>query len=166
LTNGAGADKALASGRIPASVEELDGQAQSLQGKQFGMIVLPGDVMTLNSGGGGGYSDPIERDPAQVAEDVRAGRVTEPAARESYGVVVVEGQADAAATAARRAEIRAERRGWPREGEFTVRRGPAAARMAELHQWCAPRDGVELAEYADPATGTLVRTQLLVAEDA
>ena len=166
LTNSAGADKALAAGRIPGSLEELDGEAQSLQGKQFGMIVLPGDVVTLNSGGGGGYGDPLERAPAAVAEDVRAGRVSEFAARVSYGVVVVDGQADTAATQTRREEIRAERRSWPRDGEFAVRCGPAAARLAELDQWCAPRDGVELAEYADPETGALVRTQLLVTEGA
>lgn len=164
LANGAGADAALAAGRIPASAGDLAGEPQSLQGKQFGMLVMPGDVVTLRSGGGGGYGDPLEREPDSVAADVRAGIVTERAARVSYGVVVVSGEVDAAATKARRNEIRAERRGWAREGEFAVRRGPAAARLAELGQWCSPHDGVSLAEYADPATAALVRTEVIVAE--
>jgi N-methylhydantoinase B len=166
LTSGAGADKALAEGRIPASPAELDAEPQALQGKQFGLIVLPGDVVTLRSGGGGGYGDPLDRDPEAVAADVRAGLVSTHAAGASYGVVVADGAPDAPATDARRAEIRAERRSWPREGEFAVRRGPAAERLSAVDQWCSPRAGIELAEFADPDTGALVRTEVLVADDA
>ncbi|WP_224390023.1 hydantoinase B/oxoprolinase family protein [Pseudonocardia sp. ICBG1293] len=163
LTHGAGVDRALAQGRIPASVDELDAPPQALQGKQFGMIVGPGDVVTLRSGGGGGYGDPLEREPGAVAADVRAGLLSVAAADMAYGVVVQDGAADATATTARRHAIRAERRSWPREGAHAVRRGPAAARLAELGQWCSPRDGVTVAEFADPDTGVLVRTEVVVA---
>ncbi|GAA4700245.1 hydantoinase B/oxoprolinase family protein [Pseudonocardia yuanmonensis] len=166
LTNGAGADKALAEGRIPASLAELDAEPQALQGKQFGMIVLPGDVVTLRSGGGGGYGDPLEREPELVAADVRAGILTTHAAEVSYGVVVADGVANEAATAAARDRIRTERRSWAREDGLAVRRGPASERLVELGQWCSPREGVTFAEFADPETGALVRTEVLVAEDA
>jgi N-methylhydantoinase B len=166
LTSGAGADRALDQGRIPASLTELDAEPQALQGKQFGMIVMPGDVVTLRSGGGGGYGDPLERDPAHVATDLRAGLLDHHAAETSYGVVVADGQVDQAATSARRDAVRAERRAWTREGEHAVRRGPAAERLGELGQWCSPRDGVTFAEFADPDTGALLRTEVLVAEDA
>lgn len=163
LTNGAGADKALAEGRIPASVDELDAPPQALQGKQFGMIVLPGDVVTLRSGGGGGYGDPLEREPVAVATDVCAGVLSSEAASAAYGVIVRDGVADEPATLVRRDEIRAERRSWAREGAHAVRRGPAAERLAELGQWCSPREGVTVAEFADPDTGALVHTEVLVA---
>jgi len=37
---------------------------------------------------GGGYGDPLERDPQLVLEDVIEGLVSEQAAREIYGVVL------------------------------------------------------------------------------
>jgi N-methylhydantoinase B len=162
LTNGAGVDKALERGNIPSSLNELDRPAQPLQGKQFGMTVLPGDVVTMRSGGGGGYGDPLLRDPALVALDVRAGVLSAHAAMVSYGVVVRDGQVDTDATTAQRRRITAERKTWPREGDYAVRRSPAAERLAQLGQWCSPREGVNFAEYADPETGELVRTEIVV----
>ena len=66
-----------------------------------------GDVQYVRFMGGGGYGDPIDRDPALVERDIAAGLVTVDAAREIYGVV----PGDARATAARRLEIRRERLG-------------------------------------------------------
>jgi N-methylhydantoinase B len=47
-----------------------------------------GDVLVNNTGGGGGYGDPFERDPGRVAADVRNGFVSAGAAEREYGVVV------------------------------------------------------------------------------
>ena len=47
-----------------------------------------GDVLVNNTGGGGGWGDPLRRDPAAVAADVRNGFVSAEAARREYGVVV------------------------------------------------------------------------------
>jgi N-methylhydantoinase B len=47
-----------------------------------------GDVLVNNTGGGGGYGDPFDRDPELVARDVRNGFVGVPAAAEQYGVAV------------------------------------------------------------------------------
>ncbi len=66
-----------------------------------------GDVLRLLAPCGGGYGDPFERDPAAVGRDVEDGLVTPADARERYGVALVEGQVDAAATAALRAAPRA-----------------------------------------------------------
>ena len=61
--------------------------------------------------GGGGYLDPLERDPARVAADVANLVVTEPEARRRYGVVLTaDGVVDEPATAAAREAIRVERR--------------------------------------------------------
>ncbi|MFB9477336.1 hydantoinase B/oxoprolinase family protein [Nonomuraea salmonea] len=47
-----------------------------------------GEVLVNNTGGGGGYGDPFEREPAQVAADVRNGFVSVQSAARDYGVVV------------------------------------------------------------------------------
>jgi N-methylhydantoinase B len=64
-----------------------------------------GDVLVNNTGGGGGYGDPLDRDPARVAADVRNGFVSAGAAEREYGVVVdpVTFAVDEDATARRRA---------------------------------------------------------------
>ncbi|MBW2370308.1 MAG: hydantoinase B/oxoprolinase family protein, partial [Deltaproteobacteria bacterium] len=47
-----------------------------------------GDVISFYSAGGGGYGDPLKRDPAAVEKDVRYGYVSIEKAREDYGVVI------------------------------------------------------------------------------
>lgn len=66
-----------------------------------------GDVFCHISAGGAGQGDPLERDPALVAEDVREERFTSAYAAAVYGVVLDAGFAvDPAATAATRVQIR------------------------------------------------------------
>jgi len=78
----------------------------TLNGKKLGLIeVLSlsfGDRLYLQSPGGGGFGCPFSRDPERVATDVRNGYLSVGRAREDYGVVVADGVADAAATAALR----------------------------------------------------------------
>jgi N-methylhydantoinase B len=65
----------------------------------------PGDVVSFQVSGSGGYGDPRSRDPALVARDVALGHVSAEEARRAYGVVVdpASGAVDPAATAACRA---------------------------------------------------------------
>jgi N-methylhydantoinase B len=57
-------------------------------GYPYGLTRLdPGDVVTMEAAGGGGYGNPMERDPERVVEDVLNGYVTPEHAREEYGVV-------------------------------------------------------------------------------
>jgi N-methylhydantoinase B len=61
----------------------------------------------LETPGGGGFGNPLTRDPARVVRDVQLGYVTPAAARQDYGVVIDEdGVADTAATAALRSGAR------------------------------------------------------------
>ena len=63
-----------------------------------------GDRVRVLSPGGGGWGDPRQRDPEQVARDVRDGLVSAEDAREVFGVVLAsDGSPDAEATAALRA---------------------------------------------------------------
>jgi N-methylhydantoinase B len=50
--------------------------------------MAPGDVLVNNSGGGGGWGDPLERPVEEVVEDVREGYVSVRQAERDYGVVV------------------------------------------------------------------------------
>jgi N-methylhydantoinase B len=47
-----------------------------------------GDVFRHRMAGGGGFGDPLEREPRSVLDDVRDGRVSIDHARQAYGVVV------------------------------------------------------------------------------
>jgi len=71
--------------------------------------VPAGDAVVLEIAGGGGYGDPLRRDPAKVAHDVREELVSARAARDVYGVVLQRGQVDAKATDKLRARLRAKK---------------------------------------------------------
>ena len=75
-------------------------------------VPLPtGSVVRMETAGGGGWGDPLARDPALVALDVRRGYVSAQAARDYYGVVLdPSGEPDAAATEALRQSLRAGQR--------------------------------------------------------
>jgi N-methylhydantoinase B len=51
-------------------------------------LCLSGDVIRFESAGGGGYGDPLQRDPQAVAADVANGYVSIEKARDDYGVVI------------------------------------------------------------------------------
>ncbi|TDR84567.1 hydantoinase B/oxoprolinase family protein [Enterovirga rhinocerotis] len=70
-----------------------------------GNLLRHGDVLRLETGGGGGYGPPAERPAAQVLADVLDGFVSREAARDRYGVAIREGRVDEAATATLRAAL-------------------------------------------------------------
>ena len=81
-------------------------------GNPYGMTRLTlGDVVTIEAPGGGGYGDPLARDPEMVAADAAEGYVTVVAAAHAYGVVIEPGtmKADAKATERLRERMRKER---------------------------------------------------------
>ena len=57
-----------------------------------------GDIFRLDTPGGGGLGNPLERDPARVLADVREGYVSRMRAEKDYGVVLDDGAIDEAAT--------------------------------------------------------------------
>ncbi|MGB3733137.1 hydantoinase B/oxoprolinase family protein [Microbacterium sp.] len=107
---GAGAGLAGGEGDIPgiAAVTEIN------------RSLAPFEESTVeyhNWQGGGGYGDPIERDPQAVRADVVALAVSPEVALDVYGVAVRDGVVDANATEARREAIRAARRSARPAGE-------------------------------------------------
>lgn len=79
-------------------------------GKVGGFPMRAGDIVVLQSAGGGGYGDPLDRPADEVATDVHEGYVTAECARALYGVAFHgDGTVDDEATAALRRAIAAGR---------------------------------------------------------
>jgi N-methylhydantoinase B len=102
------------------SLTRAGGDKVDWLGSAFSDVPLSaGDVFSRPTAGGGGFGDPLERDPTLVREDVADDYVSLERARKDYGVVLrvvdkdlAEYAVDEAATQAERARIRAARRGW------------------------------------------------------
>ena len=90
-------------------IDRAGGTREVLPSKCHDVPVAPGDVLHFVTWGGGGWGDPLQRDPALVALEVRRGLVTEDGARR-YGVVLADGGGvDAEQTSALREQLRAAR---------------------------------------------------------
>jgi N-methylhydantoinase B len=61
--------------------------ALATPGKATGMLLREGDVLVMQSAGGGGFGDPLSRDPALVEQDVASGYVSAGQASAQYGVI-------------------------------------------------------------------------------
>ncbi|MDA0368732.1 MAG: hydantoinase B/oxoprolinase family protein [Proteobacteria bacterium] len=66
-------------------VFEVDGKPVPPKGR---LELKPGETFTIAEAGGGGYGDPMRRNPARVLDDVRNGAVTVAGAARDYGVTV------------------------------------------------------------------------------
>jgi N-methylhydantoinase B len=90
-------------------LKRIDGSEHKVPARER-FKMQTGDMLTCITAGGGGYSDPLLRPAAQVAEDVVDGRVSREAADRDYGVVLDTAfKLDAAATESRRHVLAAER---------------------------------------------------------
>jgi N-methylhydantoinase B len=94
-----------------------------------GEFVPAGTLIRIRTTGGGGWGDPLQRDPDRVARDVRWGKVSVSAAAADYGVVLAgdDRVVDKAETQRLRADMRAARSA---QRPF-FDRGPGYARLAE-----------------------------------
>ncbi|HKP16836.1 MAG TPA: hydantoinase B/oxoprolinase family protein [Gaiellaceae bacterium] len=120
-------------GDLPGSFDELRGETRDDQ--FWGMLELEdGDAQFVRFMGGGGYGDPVDRDPALVEDDVDRGLVSTEAANEIYGVVTGSPEA----TRARRLEIRTERLG----------RAPATEERRDVEA-----SGMRISEYLQRTAG-------------
>ncbi len=85
------------------------GEAKRLPTRYADYPLRAGDAFQLDTPGGGGYGDPLARDPEHVLADVREGAISPERAERDYGVVLTpSGRSwllDHGATQARRAEM-------------------------------------------------------------
>ncbi|MCB2078369.1 MAG: hydantoinase B/oxoprolinase family protein [Novosphingobium sp.] len=92
------------------SLTRTDGSVEPVGIHQTGVAIRPGDVFEMLCASGGGFGDPLDRDPQAVARDLRENRVDPETAHGIYGVVLGEdGEADVPATDALREAMRKER---------------------------------------------------------
>jgi len=80
-------------------------------GRKLNFPLQKGDIVSIRSGGGGGWGDPLERDPELVLKDYKNGLVDVKTAREKYGVILDEDklQIDIGSTEQLRKEMKEER---------------------------------------------------------
>lgn len=101
----------FARGVIPSTLEEIDGDSQTLACEAEAMLA-PNDVHFMCWQSGGGYGDPLLREPERVAHDVAELRVSPHSARAIYGVALTEPdhQLDVPGTERLRAQMKQTRR--------------------------------------------------------
>jgi N-methylhydantoinase B len=110
VLRGAGVRERFAQGRVPLSVEEAGCQRLEVMEAKHATWLEVSDAWVNFCTGGGGYGDPLDREPERARVDVRRGLCTRDEARRLYGVVINDdGTVDVQATAAARSDARAER---------------------------------------------------------
>jgi N-methylhydantoinase B len=109
LKEGTRVAEMIAQDKLPDQLEEVGGRGRLLPYCEFD--IGKNDVLYMRMSSGGGYGDPLEREPERVRNDVENGIVSREEAREIYGVML-EGEdlvLDPSATDKRRASLRRER---------------------------------------------------------
>lgn len=76
----------MRAGKAPVDLSEIGGEARFLPYCNFELTEK--DVLYMRVASGGGYGNPLEREPERVRRDVLNGIVSPEAAREVYGVVL------------------------------------------------------------------------------
>jgi N-methylhydantoinase B len=97
----------LAGGRAGTTTEVILDRGMPTEtrlGKIDVLEMAKGSTLTILTPGGGGFGDPFHRPPALVRDDLRRGYISADAALRDYGVVIREGEVDAPATSALRAQ--------------------------------------------------------------
>ncbi|KAA9152778.1 hydantoinase B/oxoprolinase family protein [Amycolatopsis acidicola] len=140
----------LAAGRIPTRDTLDSAERELLAINQQSVAIRAGDVLVQWIAGGGGYGDPLLRDPRLVAADVRDGYITADTAKRTYGVVLTDGVADESATHAARAELRRERVGAaPTETVPPTAPAGSSAPRRDADGWYVPASGARLGKGED-----------------
>jgi N-methylhydantoinase B len=109
LIQGARVEETVAADQAPDELDVLGGDSRLLPYCEFDLG--SNDILYMRMASGGGYGDPLEREPQQVLRDVDEGVVSREEARAIYGVEI-EGEnptLDVAATEMRRAARRKQR---------------------------------------------------------
>lgn len=144
----------LARGERVSSIAEAGGERMVAEAKCT-ITMGPNDVMNHITQNGGGYGDPLERDPALVLRDVLRGSVTRATAASVYGVVLDGSEVDVAATRAERDRLlRARLADLPDDGsDHTPRELPVVRRWGDVVNLV--RDGDEILVQA-AASGAIL----------
>jgi N-methylhydantoinase B len=110
-----------------------DGSREPLPSKVDNVRVRAGDRVIFRTAGGGGWGDPLERDPLRTRNDVARKLMSATKAREEYGVVLTgDGlDVDRKATEELRDSMRRNRK-TPKLFDFGERRANASTRAVQM----------------------------------
>ncbi|WP_020495926.1 hydantoinase B/oxoprolinase family protein [Sciscionella marina] len=148
-------------GIVPTEHALHSADRELLEINQQGIAIGAEDVFVQWVAGGGGYGDPLLREPALVARDVADGYVTESAAVDVYGVELADGAVDGAATERRRAALRAERLGGqPTRPVEAGAKADSSAPRRDTQGWYCPASGARLSTGEDWRADVLTRTSI------
>jgi N-methylhydantoinase B len=100
-----------------------DGVRQPVRSKAI-FELNTGDTLEMLTGGGGGYGDPLERDPGMVLEDVLNGKVSKETAELDYGVIL--GSDDLSVDIAATDQLRARNKSKRGAVDWQIDRGGGA----------------------------------------
>jgi N-methylhydantoinase B len=92
--------------RIERNGEPLWPGGETGTGKATRYAIREGDIVSFDKWGGGGYGDPLARDPVRVLADLEEGYISADNAEKSYGVVIADGTVDDQATQDRRRALK------------------------------------------------------------
>jgi N-methylhydantoinase B len=146
IVRGAQPAQHFAAGRLPLSLDAL-GSGHELIQCEVETTLAPADALFLHWQSGGGYGDPLRREPSAVASDVRDRLVSVAAAAEVYGVELEgDGEVNATATDARRDALRQQRRDEAQPG--------------------SPRDAGDAADFTDAVLRLAIDENLQIRESA
>ncbi len=155
-------------GPVPEIAKEVEpARGESIEAKAKDVALSQDDIWYMRYPGGGGWGDPLERDPALVERDVRIGTVSEEAAGAIYGVVLRDAAPgyEPESTRHKRSAIREARLTSARDTDHT-RDSRLADTLARHGAYVAPRDEVRLMETFDPRTGRTLNVGYTVKTDA
>jgi N-methylhydantoinase B/oxoprolinase/acetone carboxylase alpha subunit len=109
LTEGTRVEETIAEDISPDQLDDLGGSSSLLPYCEFDLG--RNDVLYMRMASGGGYGDPLEREPERVLRDVEDGVVSRQEARDIYGVAIDgdEPALNLAVTEKLRADLRKER---------------------------------------------------------
>ena len=119
---------------MPSAVDEIEGTVEEY-GVNTTLPFYKDDVYAVYFGGGGGFGDPLERDPENLVKDVINEHVSVDEARKLYGVIIDKEmlQVDRAATDSERETMRKKRLGLAQAPKLT--NGKAVDSGTELMNW-------------------------------
>jgi len=148
LAKGTNVERLFAERILPEHIDAIEASSRDLlRAKSNGAPFVAGDTLEAVFTGGGGYGDPLEREPEQVALDVELGYVSAGVAAELYGVAIDgDGSVQESQTDALRARQRSERSGWDPVSERFDAPAPAPSTPAtgeparSVHEYLEARD--------------------------
>lgn len=94
---------------FPIRTDSVLGRLETIPAKTDEFLLYTGDLWQYTFQGGGGYGDPLLRDPENVLTDVRIGIISNQSARSVYGVVIDNDKLDSDATVKQREALRQQR---------------------------------------------------------